>query len=803
MTTKHKIIAGFSVMIALLAGLSILSYTGLDNATDNFDAYRTEARTTIFANAADALLREAALKTNNFTISLDPALIDGALKDLENTANNVAETQKIEDMPTHQSKLDEQMTKLSKMMAGVNLYRTKLLSAAKLRDNETYPAGRVINASLSELITESAKVGNLALLASADTAYTAYSEARPRVRAYFIEQNPAVAVEALRYLHDLDDAVRKMDPLIVKDEVRRVYSALRENVARYQDSVKHTFGLIDDAVKAKAEMDTYLKEISGFFDVYTEEALALARNIGDAAVADNSRTQLFLGAGSGAGIVIGLLFALWIITGVVRVLRQVSGFAASIAQGDFNAAISLRERGEIGVMTKAIMEIPAVLGNVMQMGKQLAGEIAVGSFRARFDMQKFNGGFGELAGCINSVCDAYTSVLDSIPSPLMTADTNCSIRFLNKEGQKVIGGDFVGKKCADLLKTKECGTGGCLGKTAVSRDASYSHEVTLYPQGKRVEAAVVAAPLRDLSGATHGFMEIITDITAMKDAQGTMLNVAHEAMDIADRVAAASEELSTQVEQVSRGAEMQRTRVESTATAMNEMNSTVIEVARNAGHASEQSEETRKRADGGADLVNQVVNAINGVNSVALSLQNNMTELGRQADNIGGVMNVISDIADQTNLLALNAAIEAARAGEAGRGFAVVADEVRKLAEKTMAATQEVGANIDAIQNSTKSNIAEVTNAVRNIGEATHLSNASGQALQEIVNLASSNSSFVASIATAAEQQSATSEEINSALEEVNRIVSETTDGMVQASSAVQDLSQTAQELKRVMERLR
>ncbi|GHV54337.1 hypothetical protein FACS1894206_06890 [Deltaproteobacteria bacterium] len=148
---------------------------------------------------------------------------------------------------------------------------------------------------------------------------------------------------------------------------------------------------------------------------------------------------------------------------------------------------------------------------------------------------------------------------------------------------------------------------------------------------------------------------------------------------------------------MSHGAEMQRARVESTASAMTEMNSTVMEVARNAGQASEQSEKTKDKANDGAELVNQVVKAINLVNKISGVLQTNMQELGAQAESIGGVMNVISDIADQTNLLALNAAIEAARAGEAGRGFAVVADEVRKLAEKTMSATQEVGGSITAI----------------------------------------------------------------------------------------------------------
>jgi methyl-accepting chemotaxis protein len=236
---------------------------------------------------------------------------------------------------------------------------------------------------------------------------------------------------------------------------------------------------------------------------------------------------------------------------------------------------------------------------------------------------------------------------------------------------------------------------------------------------------------------------------------------------------------------------------------MTEMNSTVLEVARSAGQASEQAALTHSKAGEGAVVVNQLRQAIDEVNKVAATLQANMHSLGSQAESIGGVMTVISDIADQTNLLALNAAIEAARAGEAGRGFAVVADEVRKLAEKTMSATQEVSASINAIQHSTQVNVEEVNNAVRSVTTATKLAESSGEALREIVSLASASSAVVASIATAAEEQSATSEEINRSVEEINQVIGETTRGMAQSASAVQGLTHMAQELRQAMDTLK
>ncbi len=282
-----------------------------------------------------------------------------------------------------------------------------------------------------------------------------------------------------------------------------------------------------------------------------------------------------------------------------------------------------------------------------------------------------------------------------------------------------------------------------------------------------------------------------------------MRQAAESIEGVVERMTSASEELSAQVEEASRGAEEQTSRTGETATAMEEMNPTVLEVAKNASNAAEASDMARTKAVDGAKVVSDSVEAINTVQVQAQDMKNNLDQLGRQADQIGRIMNVIEDIADQTNLLALNAAIEAARAGDAGRGFAVVADEVRKLAEKTMNATKEVGEAISAIQQGTQANIRGMDQSVGAIENATRLANQSGDALREILALAEQAADQVRSIATAAEQQSATSEEINRGVEDINRISSETSEVMNQSAQAISELAQQAGELQKLVREMK
>ena len=282
-----------------------------------------------------------------------------------------------------------------------------------------------------------------------------------------------------------------------------------------------------------------------------------------------------------------------------------------------------------------------------------------------------------------------------------------------------------------------------------------------------------------------------------------MTQAAQKLERVVEIVSSASAQLSARIEQSDRGAEQQAGRVAETATAMEQMNATVMEVARNAGQAFEVSDAARKKAEEGESIVGQVVSGIGHVQGQAQEIKGDMAELGTQAEAIGQIMTVISDIADQTNLLALNAAIEAARAGEAGRGFAVVADEVRKLAEKTMAATSEVGTAIRGIQQGTRKNVENFDRVVATIEDATGLARTSGGALAEIVKLVDAASDQVRAIATASEEQSAASEEINRSVEQVSVISAQTAQGMREAATAVNELATQAQVLKGLIEELK
>lgn len=282
-----------------------------------------------------------------------------------------------------------------------------------------------------------------------------------------------------------------------------------------------------------------------------------------------------------------------------------------------------------------------------------------------------------------------------------------------------------------------------------------------------------------------------------------MLQAAGHLEKIVDQVTSASQELSAQISQSQSGAELQKERTTEAATAMEEMNASVFEVAQNASQAAESADNAKGQAENGGAIVQNVISSIGEVHEATGHMAVGLENLGKQAEGIGKVMNVITDIADQTNLLALNAAIEAARAGDAGRGFAVVADEVRKLAEKTMDATKEVGEAVSAIQTGTRNSMSDMQKASGMVENSTGFASDAGESLSSIVEIVEATADQVRAIATASEEQSAASEEINRNTDEVNRIAAETSQAMGESAQAVNELSRLSEELQSVIDDLK
>jgi methyl-accepting chemotaxis protein len=279
-----------------------------------------------------------------------------------------------------------------------------------------------------------------------------------------------------------------------------------------------------------------------------------------------------------------------------------------------------------------------------------------------------------------------------------------------------------------------------------------------------------------------------------------MLQAAGSLRGVVEVVTERSDDLSHQVDRCSQGAAAMSGVVLETGAAMKEMHASVLDIVASAEEASKVTQWTREKARDGEAVVGRAVDCIADVKVQSLAVKADMAELGRHAEGIGRIMNVINDIADQTNLLALNAAIEAARAGEAGRGFAVVADEVRKLAEKTMTATREVGTAIRDIQDGTQKNIGNVDKAVHGIAEANELAVASRDVLREIAAQAAGAADQVTAIANVSRRQSSVSDSVNSSVDQICSISSETAEAMALAEQAASEMVRQTQALHALLE---
>ncbi|MBA4390863.1 MAG: methyl-accepting chemotaxis protein [Syntrophus sp. (in: bacteria)] len=261
-------------------------------------------------------------------------------------------------------------------------------------------------------------------------------------------------------------------------------------------------------------------------------------------------------------------------------------------------------------------------------------------------------------------------------------------------------------------------------------------------------------------------------------------------------VSSAANNLDTAAEHMATGVEEAAMQVNSVAAASEEMSKTSSEIAHNCVMAVKSSEKANASANTGETIIQETIKVMNRINNRVKESAEIIKNLGVRSDQIGEIVGLINDVADQTNLLALNAAIEAARAGEHGRGFAVVADEVRKLAERTSDATKEIRETIQSMQAETKKAVVSMEEGVNDVGQGTAEAAKSGDALKDILHQISTVTSEINQIAVASEEETATTNEIASSIQEISQVMQETAKRIQQNAEASAQLSNLSKALQ-------
>jgi methyl-accepting chemotaxis protein len=269
--------------------------------------------------------------------------------------------------------------------------------------------------------------------------------------------------------------------------------------------------------------------------------------------------------------------------------------------------------------------------------------------------------------------------------------------------------------------------------------------------------------------------------------------------DSSSKVSSEANLLDSAAEQMASGIEQASAQVNSVATASEEMSSTSSEITQNCVMVAKGSENANTSAMSGAGIVQETIVVMNHINERVKESASMIKKLGTRSEQIDEVIGLINDIADQTNLLALNAAIEAARAGEHGRGFAVVADEVRKLAERTTEATRGIGATIQAMQAETKNAVVSMEEGVIEVEKGTNEAAKSEDALKDILSQVGTVTSEINQIAVAIEQQTATTNEISGSIQQFSSLMQDMSKRVQDNANAASHLATLSKDLEKLV----
>jgi len=504
-------------------------------------------------------------------------------------------------------------------------------------------------------------------------------------------------------------------------------------------------------------------------------------------------------------------------------LNAVQNVLIQISNGDLGKLDFYKSVGRSCENDKLVPSLVIMMSSI----KALVEDINVltvsaqnGNLSERADETKHNGMFKEVIIGVNKTLDAVVRPLNmaaeyvdkiskgNIP-PRITEEYNGDINTLKENLNICI-------EAVNLLVTdvNMLSNSAVEGKLDVRADESrHGGDFRKIVAGMNTTIDAVVTPIKEgvgvLSKMASGDLTIKIesdykgDHQLIKNSINTVAESLNKALgDVSNAVSAtasASNQISSSTEEMAAGSREQTTQTAEVASSVEEMTRTILENTKNASLAAEAAKEAGLKAKTGGNVVSETIDEMNRIAEVVQKSSEMVRTLGKSSDEIGEIVQVINDIADQTNLLALNAAIEAARAGEQGRGFAVVADEVRNLADRTSRATKEIATMIQQIQKDTHHAVESMQEGTKQVETGKTLANKAGASLDEIVVGAQKVVDIVTQVAAASEQQSAAAEQISKNVEAISSVTEQTASGNVQVARAAEDLNRLTVNLENLV----
>lgn len=524
--------------------------------------------------------------------------------------------------------------------------------------------------------------------------------------------------------------------------------------------------------------------------------------------------QLILGL---IAIVLAIVIAVLVTKGITKPINTGVNVAEQISKGNTSVNVEITTKDETATLLNSMKSMATTIQAIIAEINTAAKMAAEGKLDYRSNPSKYQGDYKELMIAFNSALDALIKPIN-VTAEYVDRISKGDIPPKITEEYK---GDFNEIKnnlnqCIDAVNllvsdAKMLANAAVEGKLSTRADASkHQGDFKAIVDGVNQTLDNVVVPINeasevlgilasgDLRARIQGdykgdFAKLKSDINQLADSLSALIN---EVNNTVEQVASAATQISATSDSLAAATQEQSAQTDDVASAVEEMSRTITENAMGATRTAEVAQKNGELANQGGSVVQQTVQKMKDIAKVVGDSAITIQKLGESSKQIGEIIAVIDDIADQTNLLALNAAIEAARAGEQGRGFAVVADEVRKLAERTTDATKQIANMIRGIQKETDMAVEAMNQGNQEVQKGIDLADRAGQALRDILNSTKEVLEMINQIAAASEEQSATSEEISKNVVSISKVIAE-------SSRRVEDVAHASEDMAKLTERLR